>query len=299
MVYITLTDRIGNNLFQIAAGASLAYRNNTTFKACIVDYDLPDNAKLKDMVDKYKNTLFRNVEFFNGIPGDSIEYIQPEFHYTAISYFDKIRLTGYFQSEKFFDKEFVKKLFSIDPETLNYIRDKYSNLFDKEINSIHVRRGDYLRRPQRQPICGMKYYKNAINYLGSKKCYLVLSDDIEWCKTKFKGENFIFSENENPVVDLYLQSMCTNNIISNSSFSWWGAWLNNNPDKIVVTPKQWYGKQLNYLNLKDMLPDDWIRLDNPKNLSLKLKIILYDMKDLYFKIRYRVLSFFKCKKISV
>lgn len=70
MVYITLTDRIGNNLFQIAAGASLAYRNNTTFKACIVDYDLPDNAKLKDMVDKYKNTLFRNVEFFNGIPGD-------------------------------------------------------------------------------------------------------------------------------------------------------------------------------------------------------------------------------------
>lgn len=285
MVYTTLTDRIGNNLFQIAAGASLAHRNNTPYKVCITDFILPDNTTLKDSVEKYKTTLFRNIDFCDGIPEDSIEYIQPGFHYTPITYVDKIRLTGYFQSEKFFDKDFVHNLFAIDPDTLSYINSKYGSLFNEEIISIHVRRGDYLGRPQRQPVCSLRYFKNAISYLGKDKKYLVLSDDIEWCKTKFKGKNFIFSEKESAIVDLYLQSMCSHNIISNSSFSWWGAWLNGHPSKIVIAPKQWYGKHLSYLNLKDMIPSDWIRLNNPKSFSLKLKIFLYDVSDIYDKIK--------------
>ncbi len=290
MVYSTLTDRIGNNLFQIAAGASLAYRNNCAYKACITDFNLPDNMRLKDSVDQYKNTIFRNIDFYDGIPEDSIEYVQPGFHFIPVLYFDKIRLTGYFQSEKFFEKDYVRKLFAIDPVTLAYINNKYSDLFlNNEMISLHVRRGDYVGRPQRQPICGMCYFMNAINYLGKDKKYLILSDDIDWCKRKFSGNNFFFSEKESPVIDLYLQSMCAHNIISNSSFSWWGAWLNNNPGKIVIAPKQWYGKKLNYLNLNDLIPKGWIRLDNPKSFLLKLKIFFYDLKDIYYKIKRRLI----------
>lgn len=289
MVYTTLTDRIGNNLFQIAAGASLAFKNKTEYIACITDFALPDESKLEDAIKQYKKTIFRNVEFFKGIPVDSIEYIQPGFHYTPINYFDNIRLTGYFQSEKFFDKDFVRKLFAIDQATLSYIQNQYGGLFkNREIISIHVRRGDYLSRPQRQPVCGMRYFMNAINYFGKNKNYLILSDDINWCKKKFNGPNFFFSEKETAVVDLYLQSMCTHNVISNSSFSWWGAWLNNNPDKIVISPKQWYGKHLNHLNLKDMLPEEWIKLDNPKSISLKMKILIYDIRDIYYKIKMKL-----------
>lgn len=127
----------------------------------------------------------------------------------------------------------------------------------------------------------MPYFKNAISYFGKDKLYLIISDDIEWCKKNFKGNNFFFSEGESSIVDLYLQTMCNHNIISNSSFSWWGAWLNNNPEKIVIAPKNWFGKQMKDWNLQDLIPSEWERLPNPKDIGLKLKILRYSIDDLY------------------
>ncbi|PKO99479.1 MAG: alpha-1,2-fucosyltransferase [Bacteroidetes bacterium HGW-Bacteroidetes-8] len=287
MVYTTLTDRIGNNLFQIATGASLAHRNNCEYIVCISEIDVPDGISLKEYVNQFRSNILRNVKFMDGIPEESTEYIQPCFEYREIEYFDKIRLSGYFQSEKFFDKDFVRELFSPDKETLSHINSTYGHLFKEEIISINVRRGDYLTRPLRQPICEMPYFKRAINYFGKDKRYLLISDDIEWCKRKFKGENFYFIDDEPPIIDLYLQAMCTHNIISNSTFSWWGAWLNPNPSKIVIAPIKWFGVQMNNFNTRDLIPEEWVRVANPRTLSLKLKISYRYFIDLFIRANWK------------
>jgi hypothetical protein len=100
---------------------------------------------------------------------------------------------------------------------------------------------------------------------------LITSDNISWCKKKFRGENFFFSEGESAIVDMYLQSCCTNNIISNSSFSWWGAWMNKNPQKIVITPDPWFGIAFRNKDTKDLIPEGWIKLKNKTPLYFVIR----------------------------
>ena len=273
MVYSTLTDRIGNLLFQIAAGASLAKKHNTNYQGCVIDKLVPEGITLAEYIDQYKENILRKINMSNGIPEESVEYIQPAFSYSPVPYFENIRLSGYYQSEKFFDKKLVAELFSIDDKSKKHIEESYGEIFKNEIISINVRRGDYLKRPLRQPICEMPYFKKAINYFGRDKRYLIISDDIEWCKKKFIGDNYLFIDDEPPVIDLYLQTYCTHNIISNSTFSWWGAWLNPNVNKIVVAPKNWFGVQMKELDTKDLIPDNWVRVANPRTISLTFKIL--------------------------
>lgn len=289
MVYITLTDRIGNLLFQIGAGASLAKSNEVDFQGCIIDKFVPEGITLIEYIEQYRDNILRKVKMTPGIPENTIEYIQPGFNYTPILYFENIRLSGYFQSEKYFDKELVAELFSIDDKSKKYIEENYGEIFKNEIISINVRRGDYLKRPLRQPICEMPYFKKAINYFGRDKRYLIISDDIEWCKKKFIGDNYLFIDDEPPVIDLYLQTYCTHNIISNSTFSWWGAWLNPNVNKIVVAPKNWFGVQMKKLDTKDLIPDNWVRVANPRTISLTFKILYNYSADVLSRV-FRKLS---------
>ena len=92
-----------------------------------------------------------------------------------------------------------------------------------------------------------------MDVVGEVDRYLVFSDDLEWCKQNFIGDKFIFIENEKDYVELFLQSKCTHNIISSSSFSWWGAYLNKNKDKTVVGPKQWFTVE----KRNDIIPERW------------------------------------------
>ena len=285
MVYVVLTDRLGNNLFQIAAAASLANKYNTDYRVCISDFKLPNGKNLEDSIAYYKENILRNVTFVSEIPSDAIEYLQDGFHYSPLPYFDNICLKGYFQSEKFFDKTLVRNMFAIDENTKIYIQNKYAEILKNEIISLHVRRGDYVYRPRRQRLCSLSYYRHAINYFGRNKKFLVLSDDIEWCKNHFRGDNFIYPDRENALIDLYLQSLCTHNIISNSTFSWWGAWLNNNENKVVIAPKQWFGKHSSGYKMDDMIPSSWIRLNNPKSFRIILRAFWYDILDYCDRIR--------------
>lgn len=275
MVYVTLTDRIGNNLFQIAAGASLAHINNSECVVYVSDINVPEGIKLNEYIEQFRNNIFRKITFISAIPECTIEYEEPHFEYFPIPFKENIRIKGYFQSEKFFDKEYIRELFSIDQETLSYLMNKYGHLFKEEIISINVRRGDYLSRPLRQPICEMPYFRRSINYFGHSRRFLIISDDIEWCRKKFKGNNFYFIDDEPPIIDLYLQTLCNHNVISNSTFSWWGAWLNPNDSKIVIAPKKWFGIQMNKYNTKDLIPENWVRIKNPRTINLMFKIIIY------------------------
>ena len=106
----------------------------------------------------------------------------------------------------------------------------------------------------------MSYYHKAIDIIKPENL-LIFSDDINWCKESFKDyKNKIFYIDDNPdYIELWLMSMCKNNILANSTFSWWGAWLNNNNEKIVVAPTKWFGSAIKH-EIKDLLLEEWIKI---------------------------------------
>jgi hypothetical protein len=105
----------------------------------------------------------------------------------------------------------------------------------------------------------IKYYQDAIDCIGDYDNLFVFSDDVKWCSNNLKFNNMVFMDGFDDIEDLFIMSTCKHNIIANSSFSWWGAWLNNNPDKKVVAPANWFGQQAN-LNKSDIIPEKWIKI---------------------------------------
>lgn len=171
-----------------------------------------------------------------------------------------IVLDGYFQSEKYFAhcREKILKEFGFKWE------------LHKGWCSVHVRRGDYLKYPDKHPVVTATYLNKAINYIISHGInqFIFFSDDIDWCRSYVQvGEwddhiTIRYSEGLSETADLELMSCCEHNIISNSTFSWWGAWLNQNPDKIVVSPSKdnWFGPGNDNLDTTDIIPDSWIQI---------------------------------------
>jgi hypothetical protein len=136
----------------------------------------------------------------------------------------------------------VLDLFEIDEETKEMLLQKYGDILNLETCSLHVRRGNYVERQQYHPLQTVEYYTKSIETIGKDKHYLIFSDDIQWCKENLSFiENKTFVEGNKDYEDLYLMSFCKDNIIANSSFSWWGAWLNKNNNKRVIYPSVWFG----------------------------------------------------------
>ncbi len=95
---------------------------------------------------------------------------------------------------------------------------------------------------------------------GPNTDYLLFSDDLAWCRENFQGDNIFLSDTGNAVEDFVRMTLCDHHIIANSTFSWWGAWLNPKVNKLIVAPKQWFGRQTKHHDTKDLLPPDWIVL---------------------------------------
>jgi hypothetical protein len=242
MVGVKLVGGLGNYMFQIAAAYSLATDNNDT-----LIIDTQKSLTVHKSVLNYKNNIFRNF-IFDQINSFSV-YTEPYFHYKKIDYQPNIFLSGYFQSEKYFinHRNTLLKLFSIDSLNLDLINKKYSNIDFENSCSLHVRRGDYLKYPNAHPTCDVSYYEKSIGLVDSENI-LIFSDDINWCKNNLliKNKNLIFIEGNQDYTDLWIMSLCKNNIMANSTFSWWGAWLNNNKNKLVIGPKKWFGESLHH-----------------------------------------------------
>jgi hypothetical protein len=178
---------------------------------------------------------------------------------------------GYFQSEKYFISHRKRIL-----DDLNLLRTGsnafkiYKDLIQSKQTSValHVRRGDYISNPNSNIIhgfCGSEYYYNSIKYLKKyhkNLNFFIFSDDIEWCKLSFKGNYFSFIDSIElqDSDEMYLMSICNHNIISNSSFSWWGAWLNNNKDKTIIAPKKWFVDDHTESYAGDIVPKEWVRI---------------------------------------
>jgi len=293
MLIIQLQGGLGNQMFQYAFASIIAKKNNTTV---LIDDNFfnrvektpgftPRKFELASFSNQYTMASNKDVNSFYhllkihklkrklGLNYPKI-YVEPSFDFQkdALSIKSPVYLKGYFQSYKYFIgyEGFIRQLFSFPVDSLDEIN-KELLITLKNTNSIaiHIRRGDYVNdetTAQYHGSCSLDYYLEAIKLLASKNKDFILvffSDDSDWVKEQFKDlpySKIIIDHNkgENSWKDMLLMSLCTHNIIANSSFSWWAAWLNENPKKTVIAPKEWFKtKDLHTITL---LPEEWIKL---------------------------------------
>jgi hypothetical protein len=244
--------RFGNQLFFVAATMGVAIKNNT-------EYGFTSNMGHSGI--NYQSIFKNDLPITDYIP--EVKYHQQQFSYYNIIINEDVEIFGYFQSEKFFKhiEDLVKKQFEFKDTVVDLVKLKYSNISDS--CTIHIRRGDYVSQPNHHPLLPIEYYDNYINNYSEGNIY-VFSDDIEWAKEQFIGDKYLFPsfEQDNDLNCFVLMSLAKSSLIANSTYSWWAAWLNQNPNKKIYTPDhaKWFGSSYSYLDTKDMIPDNWIKL---------------------------------------
>ena len=250
-----LDGRLGNQLFEISNVLSFCKKYNL----------IPVFPQIKTFQHsiKYRDNIFRKLNTdmrrFRMIQEEKNYFYNP----INIDLKRDIIFKGYYQSEKYFleHKDLILETFEATEEIKKYITDKYGEKL-KSSTSIHVRQGDYLKLKNcYHNLLNSDYYKNSLEKIKTENI-LVFSDNIEKVKDNkiFSNNRVTFIEGETEIIDFYLMSMCQNNVIGNSTFSWWAAWLNSNKDKNVYYPEKWFGPQLSHLNTKDLIPENWINI---------------------------------------
>lgn len=245
-----LFGRFGNQLFQVAAAMGYADKWG-------IDFFMPKQTLAPNSFEHYLTTL--KVPKRDEIPKYYKIIREPGHAYSELPFYPNAVLNGYFQSAKYFDH--------IRPTILNV----FSNIIPyKPISGfvgLHVRRGDYLQFADKHPTVTYDYIREAVLHFNSLGYYsfVVCSDDISWCIDQLKGlevygNAFSYSRNNSPYNDMSLLACCEHQIISNSTFSWWAAYLNRNPDKKVIAPKVWFGEGNKHLETKDIYTPEMILL---------------------------------------
>ena len=171
---------------------------------------------------------------------------------------------GYWQTERYFRniEDKLRKIYTF--ESISRALGEFAKQLKDNYYSVHVRRNDYLNCSIYENICTEEYYMKAMKYIytqNSKAKFIFFSDDIEWVYQNMYIEKAIYVtknmfDNYKDWYDMYLMSQCCGNIIANSTFSWWGAWLNQNPEKIVIAPKKWIIGQ----DTLDIWCESWIKM---------------------------------------
>lgn len=287
MIIVKITGGLGNQLFQYAIGRALSLRLDCELALDISFY--PKQTLRKYELDKFniKATIASDSEITNYGGGSRFidrlmrrlkltPYIYPNYikeleSFTYVKSIDTCKvdsyLDGYWQNPNYFDH--IKTILCEDFTPVTSISQQ-ANEWLLEINSsksvsVHIRRGDYVNNSHTNSVhgvCSIDYYKKAIEHIQQEidnPIFYVFSDDINWCK-----ENLSFIENINyidntksAIDDLILMSNCSSNIIANSTFSWWGAWMNLSNNS-TIAPNDWFVE----MPIKEMnfLPQDWIVL---------------------------------------
>ena len=270
--------RFGNQLFQYASLRGIAAKHKydwkvpppDTYKAA--NYGLFDCFKMSG-AEGHVGYVPQN---FKTVDESTFAFDEEQFD----SFPDNVNVDGYRQTEKYFKhiENKIRKDFAFLPEIMKPCRKFMKQFAGGRVVFLHVRRGDNVRRPDFYPMPRVEYYKRVLDkHFPTEEC-LVISDDPEWCKNEpfFDQDRFFVSESVDyydhetlegdgsmkksaiPYVDLCLMSLCTDAIISNSTLSWWGAWLQKNKDHKVVAPHPWFGSELSFNDLSDLIPEGWI-----------------------------------------
>jgi hypothetical protein len=248
----------GNQLYQIASTIGIAVSNDMDYMFPTWKYSKYFKKELpqlpKEELDKIKGT-----------------YIDRE----GPHHFEKVLIPdptanwdigGYLQSEKYFEhcRDLVFSYLELKDEYEEYIQNKFNHILNLKNCAIHVRRDDYLNFPSYHPVMNMNYYSRAMTYFDSDTKFIVFSNDMNWCKNNFIGDQFIFIEDGDKtrggdvIVEHSLMSKCQNIITANSSFSLWASILNKNENKKIICPSNWFGPAISGYRLDDMYPKNAI-----------------------------------------
>jgi hypothetical protein len=301
MLIIRITGGIGNQLFQYAFVRSLSIKLNKNFNLDLSWYrdyhkfEKADNqnaaTKREYLLDKFNikenllNPVYLSISFRlnNSSNFDKIKKYPPfrfftyntitelDFDFNKIKNFNNVYLSGFWQKNNLFEE--YRDILKEELTLKNNMSEKNTILLDKIKSSssiaIHIRRGDLLSRPiavAEQPSSSKQYYYNAINKIKwkvEKPEVFVFSDDINWVKNNYKFDiPTTYIDNEGPDFEHFkLMCNCKHQIIANSTFSWWAAWLNNYQEKIVISPKWWYRDPIKNESII-RIPENWIILNN-------------------------------------
>lgn len=286
MIITKLIGGLGNQLFQYAAGRCLAEMHNVDIKIDTSHFETYElhNYSLHHFNISAKEATKNEIEYYSSLSKrlqDMVfctPYYMRRLFKEQFFHFDKnfrkspadTMLSGYWQSEKYFleIKNILKDEFSIITPISNQTKEIASELSELNSISLHIRRGDYIsdsKTSKEHGTCDESYYRNCVKQIVSKvnnPVFYIFSDDPDWVKSNFKLDYPIVYVTHNDETknyeDLYLMSLCKHNIIANSSFSWWGAWLNSNLGRNVFAPKKWFNHSKR--SDKDIIPDSWIRV---------------------------------------
>jgi Glycosyl transferase family 11 len=284
MIIARLSGGLGNQLFQYAAAKALATHLNTTFKLETITSLQKDKLRhiaLHDLSTRFELATIKEVKQFVYFPslyrhepaffsklGKHI-YREPGFHFDEqfFKQTDPVFIDGFWQSPSYFKniETIIRQDLTIKEELIKAVKEKGKELETTSSVAVHIRRGDFLK-PKAAAYHGVldaAYYVKAIELVKEKipgATIHYFSDDIEWVKQHLPGANAIFvsSFTKSALEDFYLMTKCKHNIIANSSFSWWTAWLNNNPGKIVIAPKNWFVDS--NIKTNDLIPAEWMRI---------------------------------------
>lgn len=222
MVYFRLYGNLGNLLFQYATAVSLG-RGTAV--------GVTDSPKTLAQLKEY-GRLFDGLEIVSQAPA-GVQVVK-QFRCDPTPFPDPagrdLLLDGYFQSEQYFDRALVHSLFRPSAARVARLQAKYADILSRPgVTGISVRRGDYLRKAAWHPFVGERYFRDCLARLPDVKDFVVCSDGLPWCRAffprAFPDRNFCFVEGESVLDQLCVHVLCANNVVSNSSFSWWGAWL--------------------------------------------------------------------------
>lgn len=297
MIIVQLIGGLGNQMFQYAAGRSLALHHNTELKLDITkfqkikgitprEYSLchftikETFASREDLqCVKMPSCRLRNffVDIHLSLTGNmQVSYKREPhdfiFDLDFFKYPNDSYLEGYWQSDKYFKdieniirQEFTPKK---EPDAPNALMAK--NILESDAISVHIRRGDYVENPDvfnYLGVCSLEYYHKAIDCIVKKISdphFYIFSDDPTWVKqnlvVNYPHTYVTYNQCIRDYSDLWLMSLCKHHIIANSSFSWWGAWLGTNADKITIAPSRWVNNPSR--DISDIVPDGWIKIND-------------------------------------
>jgi len=287
LISTILIGGLGNQMFQYAAGRALALRLGTNLKLDtrafsdykVHSYGLDRFAIQAGLINDFSfallrhDSLLRRAGRYFKVTLNKNVYLEKGFDFDPMVLLlkDGAYLEGYWQSERYF-ADFADQIRADltvaappDDENLSWLE----RIRNGTSVSIHIRRGDYVTNPTANAVhglCDLDYYRRAAAYLAAKlegeAEFYVFSDDPEWVRENLELPYAMHYVNHNDASrnyeDLRLMSNCSHHIIANSSFSWWGAWLNPSLAKIVVAPEQWFRDKSK--STKDLIPSSWIRI---------------------------------------
>ena len=267
MIIVRIVGGLGNQMFQYAYAKALQQKGYS------IEIDISKFKKYKlhggYQLDKYKIDINTSSQLSNFLSKLGLRRNTKEksllFNKKFLNLPRNNYVKGYFQTEKYFseirpvllDQFIVKK--ELSESTVLYSKEikKHQNSC-----SLHIRRGDYISDKKANSIhgtCDLNYYQRAVNLMNERfkeTQFFIFSDDISWTKNNLKIEKSIYIDHKStPQEDLLLMSLCEHNITANSSFSWWGAWLNQNKNKIIIAPEKWFTHKKN-----DVACENWIKL---------------------------------------